>query len=40
MMFPEGLVEIMIYAALIGSGAGMVTLLLLLAKDFKRREIW
>jgi hypothetical protein len=40
MRFPEFLVELLIYAALVGSGLGMVTLLLLLVKDFKERKIW
>ena len=40
MSFPQWLVEILIYAALIGSGLGMVTLLLLLWRDFKERKIW
>jgi|GEM_PF-4622074 hypothetical protein len=40
MLFPKFIVEILIYAALVGSGLGMVTLLLLLFKDFKKRRIW
>ena len=40
MLFPQFIVEILIYAALAGSGLGMVTLLLLLLKDFKERKVW
>lgn len=39
-IFPEAFVAVLVYGALVASGAGGVLLLLLLARDLKNRRIW
>lgn len=40
MTFPVGLLEVLIWGAVVATGLGAVTLLTLLFKDFKDRNIW
>ena len=39
-MFSSGFLQLIVLAGLVWTGAGVVTLILLLAKDWKNNELW